>query len=91
MADLKHTCPVNCAVTGEPIATPCLACDAERGVCLLPKWIPCSERMPVQGQFVVAGAADTLMVAIYRSGVFHDQFDGEVFASHWMPLPEPPK
>lgn len=56
-----------------------------------PRWIPVSERLPEDGERVLA---------ITESGNqfvgFHTQFSGWHFEyvihpTHWMPLPEPPK
>ena len=60
------------------------------------KWIPCSERLPDDGEFVLT----------YKNGQFEVQeyekrrngwiggggwFWSLAMVSHWMPLPEPPK
>ncbi len=60
------------------------------------RWIPCSERLPDDGEFVLT----------YKNGQFEVQeyekrrngwiggggwFWSLAMVSHWMPLPEPPK
>jgi len=62
-------------------------------------WIRCSERMPEICDDVlvrVINPSETLMAYLSHSGNFCYDRDGEgeeitCEATHWMPLPEPPK
>lgn len=63
-------------------------------------WIPCSERMPEDGQRVlICTGMRKMFVAAYNASAYmfmqrvhstlHTWYSEEV--THWMPLPEPPK
>ena len=58
-----------------------------------PRWIPCSERLPKDGQGVLVTVDDNefdikVGSCIYSDGVFFSAlYDLDVIA--WMPLPEP--
>jgi hypothetical protein len=57
-------------------------------------WIPVSERLPEDGQNVIACFTDGRDVGeatfSKRDGWFYNEH-GAWGASHWMPLPEPPE
>ena len=58
----------------------------------LPKWIPCSERMPEEGQQVLIscgpfGGHRVKTVSKYE----HGRFERGAFISHWQLLPEGPE
>ena len=60
------------------------------------RWIPVTERLPEEGQRVVIVAENGFMgIADYRSDTtsLAIKFLGAIVsnATHWMPLPEPPK
>lgn len=51
-----------------------------------PRWVPVTERLPDDGEYVLAYSADddfTTVEARHRFGAFQ--------ITHWMPLPEPPE
>ncbi len=62
------------------------------------EWIPCSERMPDEGEYVLVYT--DVLKCIYI-GTKSNKPDSHVFISanhgyrlnctHWMPLPEPPE
>lgn len=60
-------------------------------------WIKCSERMPELGKEVLCINSDgEYEVCLYAKGWYLDEPSfaacaGEFFATHWQPLPEPPK
>ena len=54
------------------------------------EWVKCSERMPEDGVPVLVTDGFVVLIGSY------DGFDGgdyywTEFATHWMPLPEPPE
>ena len=50
------------------------------------RWIPVTERLPENGEYVLAYSADDGFATVEARHKF------EVFQiTHWMPLPEPPK
>lgn len=57
------------------------------------QWIPCSERMPEEGQSVLAVVDGN----VREAGYSYDAFSGSGFyrdareIEWWMPLPDPPK
>lgn len=66
------------------------------------RWIPCSERMPEDGQYVLASTTDFGALAmIYTEPYCWNEVSGEEdyygygcsseFVKAWMPLPEPYK
>lgn len=60
--------------------------DAEEQGMLFPRWIPVTERLPEDGEYVLAySEQDGLMLVEAR----HRFSNWEI--THWMPLPEPPK
>lgn len=61
-----------------------------------PKWIPCSERLPLEYTRVIGYMAWKAMTAIeYQHGrwysIDHLEPLPDEAVSHWMPLPKPPK
>ena len=59
-----------------------------------PRWIPVSERLPEDGQWVLVwGHGQKIPIMMFReSGAWiDDQFEFHTTITHWMPLPEPPK
>ena len=61
-----------------------------------PKWIPCSERLPLEYTRVIGYMAWKAMTAIeYQHGrwysIDHLEPLPDEAVSHWMPLPQPPK
>lgn len=61
----------------------------------LPRWIPCSERMPEPDTYVLAVLRDGEMctVRLYDDGCWIGcrGFAPSEAVTHWMPLPDPPK
>lgn len=63
------------------------------------RWIPCSERMPEAGGYVVCIAKRNpfsrfmpIVARIEKNGLVNpitEQYISEI--THWMPLPQPPK
>lgn len=60
------------------------------------RWIPCSERMPDNGEVVLAtGIYGAVFIAIrkyepiYKDYVWWHEEYGKVRVKAWMPLPEP--
>lgn len=58
-------------------------------------WIPCSERMPEEGQEVLFVVRKHVLFGNVREGVWASFEEDETArptddATHWMPLPEPP-
>lgn len=49
------------------------------------EWIKCSERLPEEDEYYLTHSSAGVDVT-YFSGRFLDEY-----ATHWMPLPEPPK
>jgi hypothetical protein len=63
---------------------------------LLPRWIPVDERLPEDGQRVLAvtrvgGITEVGEFAFNSRGEWFSTDYGSWNASHWMPLPEPPE
>ena len=56
-----------------------------------PKWIPVTERLPQKTQrCIVVSKCGEIAFAIFKDGRFtYPYFTGK--ATHWMPLPQPPK
>ena len=59
-------------------------------------WIPCSERMPRGGIFVLVVGSDGIVFMASVEGDHWGSYDGYLpyeyeEITHWMPLPEPPK
>jgi len=53
-----------------------------------PRWIPCAERLPEEGQEVlIYSRHDWVIVDTYNGP--HEPWETSV--THWMNLPEPPK
>ena len=60
----------------------------------IPRWIPVTERLPEDGQWVLVwGHGQKIPIMMFReSGAWiDDQFEFHTAVTHWMPLPEPPK
>jgi hypothetical protein len=56
---------------------------------LVPRWIPCSERMPEEGVCVLLnGKFVGVVTGCLHNGRFYDD-NGSAFSTHWMPLPQP--
>ncbi len=56
------------------------------------KWIPCSERMPEPGVFVLAWDGDDIAMAEWDKGDDWWLFDGSGWdTTHWCDLPAPPE
>lgn len=62
-----------------------------------PKWVPCSERLPEDGRYLVTRfdfVTNTCFLDIlwYEKGVWWNRlYTGDFAAFAWMPLPEPYK
>lgn len=60
----------------------------------LPKWIPVTERLPEEEKVVLCHCrANIIETLAYYDGLWQG-YNGSYmksFATHWMPLPEPPK
>lgn len=83
----------------------CISCKILSIIKSIPsvnRWIPCSERMPEEGQDVIIYIAKgwditPIQVAhIQYDSTLWEFSDGEFYpskneVSHWMPLPEPPE
>jgi hypothetical protein len=63
------------------------------------RWIPVSERLPEPDTFAIVATKDGVCEALYGLGGIESPNDppywvvndyGEVWPTHWMPLPEPP-
>ena len=58
-------------------------------------WIPCSERLPEDGQKVLVAFGTSIRMAWCNRmlGIFHGDGFSRKFEdlSHWQPLPQPPK
>jgi len=56
-----------------------------------PKWIPVEERLPQETQrCIVVSKCGEMAFAIYKGNGFqYPHYMGK--ATHWMPLPQPPK
>jgi len=73
--------------------------------CEVPKWIKCTERLPIiedyRKAFIVYGSPSCgshssdfcVMEAYYhKDGYFEfGEYDCSILVTHWMKLPEPPK
>jgi hypothetical protein len=60
----------------------------------VPQWISASERMPDDGNVVLAWNGKRVVFGYRREGDWIDTLYGWVITdgpSHWMPLPEPPQ
>lgn len=61
------------------------------------RWIPCSKKLPLDGEDVLVWDAiegDVFTGALLGGVFWVDGFDDKGFAwniTHWMPLPEPPE
>lgn len=55
------------------------------------KWIPVTERLPEQGQEVIAYSGNILSPSVFAYKFWRKDYDTWVHVTHWMPLPEPPK
>lgn len=51
------------------------------------QWIPVSERLPKEGQQIIATVADNSLVGVYIIRGYYKKMHKSVIA--WMPLPEP--
>lgn len=66
----------------------------------VPQWIPVSERLPEEGQEVLAwnngGQCEKPwqghVLCVYRNGEWRESQESDLYPgiTHWMPLPEPP-
>ena len=61
-----------------------------------PRWIPVSERLPENGEYVLCFCRANI-VCVLRRDKDGDWYENPThvymsgFVTHWMPLPEPPK
>ena len=59
-----------------------------------PEWIPCSERLPKDGELVLIAHVSGAVYIADRDGKYWEEDSGEWYdgenVTHWMPLPEPP-
>lgn len=58
------------------------------------EWISVKDRLPRDGQFVLAATYRRIFFCYYRkeSNTFVDRTDSlDIRVPYWMPLPEPPK
>lgn len=58
------------------------------------RWIPCSERMPENFNYVIAAGSDGIGIVRYNGTLFADD-SGAIYTisafTHWMPLPPEPE
>lgn len=73
------------------------AVEAINGVPSAQQWIPCSERLPKSGRYLVTGKknrdwyeSDKIVTSAFYDGAFWTN-NGDIQAEAWMPLPEPYK
>lgn len=73
------------------------AVEAINGVPSAKQWIPCSERLPKKGRYLVTGKknrdwyeSDKIVTSAFYDGEFWTD-NGDIQAEAWMPLPEPYK
>lgn len=68
---------------------------AGKAVEQIPRWIPVTERLPQEREWVLCQCrAKIRMVLRLQNGYWHQDSRHEFmsgFVTHWMPLPEPPK
>ena len=87
-----------CSIRFEPSRKCCCFWKPE----LKPIWIPCSERLPEDGQRVlICSKSKRFFDVIFRANAQMPSFCAEIFGKvyawycediiKWMPLPEPPK
>lgn len=56
-----------------------------------PTWIPVAERLPENGQWVLAIEDGSLVPIVYQHrDHWHSDFWNPEDVTHWQPLPEPP-
>ena len=56
------------------------------------KWIPVTERLPDNRNYVLACFDDIQAIAFYDDSMWREVITHAVFyPTHWMPLPEPPE
>ena len=59
------------------------------------RWIPVGERLPEDGEFVLAWDDEIIEVLEYKNtfggASFLNIADTTVYPTHWMPLPQPPE
>lgn len=56
------------------------------------EWIPVTERLPDNRNYVLACFDDIQAIAYYDDSMWREVITHAVFyPTHWMPLPEPPE
>ena len=81
-----------CAICGKPLDSGMVVHPE-----CVPRWIPVTERLPDDGQRVLAydKVEYGIIAAIYSAGTWYDQILDTtvcpIYITHWMPLPEPPE
>jgi hypothetical protein len=75
------------------------AVEAAKKIFTLGEWISVEERLPEPDTFAIVATKDGVCEALYGLGGIESPNDppywmvsgyGEVWPTHWMPLPEPP-
>lgn len=84
-------------VQDEDIANFCRDLGLVREAMEQQRWIPCSKKLPLDGEDVLIWDAiegDVFTGALLGGAFWVDGFEDKDFAwniTHWMPLPEPPE
>lgn len=70
----------------------CDEVDALRGELDKRRWVPVAERLPEDGECVLAVLRGTIAMAVWLRGEWRYWDTGErIDVTHWMPPPEPPE